>query len=329
MRIWYDACTGKQVRYGAAIAERLRKLGHEVILTTRKHPDTLALAKLLNEKFITIGKYAPSSLFTRLLEGAKRMLKMCDFFQNNFPDLLIAHQSVEACRVAFGLKIPIILTADTPYAHAVNKLTIPLADTLIVSEAIPKRVFRKFGAQKIVQYMGVDEVAWVKDFVPTKKFTFKKPLIVVRQMEAKAAYALGKTDLTEKLARKLTSLGTVLFLPRYDFRKRKGLLVMKEFVDSLSLTAYADLVINVGGTLAREAALQGTPSIVVWTFTRSYVNEYVAKKGFPLFIVDSSKVLSYAKKYVGRKWDVKEKLAKLENPVDVIENVVKQQFFKE
>jgi predicted glycosyltransferase len=79
-----------------------------------------------------------------------------------------------------------------------------------------------------------------------------------------------------------------------------------------------------GGTMAREAALQGTPSIVISTFTRSYVNEYVARKGFPLFIVDASKVINYAKKHVGHKWDVKEKLDKLENPVDIIEKVVEE-----
>jgi hypothetical protein len=322
MRIWYDACTGKQVRYAVAIAKRLRRLGHEVILTTRKHSDTLPLAKALKEKFIVIGKYNPASLFTRLQEGTLRTLKMCEFFQDNVPDLAISHQSVELCRVAFGLNVPIVMTADTPYAQAVNRLTIPLADTLIVSETIPKRFFKSFGAQKIVQFKGVDEVAWVKNFVPSKKFDFKKPLIVVRQMEAKASYALEKTDLTERLAQKLASIGNVLFLPRYDFRQRTGVMIIKGFIDSLNLAAHADLVINMGGTMAREAALQGIPSIVISTFTRSYVNEYVARKGFPLFIIDSSKVMSYAKKYVGRKWDVKEKLNELENPVDVIEKVV-------
>jgi predicted glycosyltransferase len=324
VRIWYDACTGKQVRYGVAIAKRLRRLGYEVILTTREHPDTLPIAKALNEKFITIGKYDPASLFTRLQESTQRMLKMCELFEDNVPDLAVAHQSVELCRVAFGLNIPLILTADTPYAQAVNRLTIPLADTLITSKAIPQRFFKSFGAQRIVQFNGVDEVAWVKDFVPTKKLDFEKPLIVVRQMETKASYALEKTDLTERLAQKLTSIGNVLFLPRYDFGERKGLIIAKGFVDSLNVAAHADLVINMGGTMAREAALQGTPSIVISTFTRSYVNEYVAKKGFPLFIVDSSKAISYAKKYVERKWDVTEKLDELENPVDIIEKVVEE-----
>lgn len=322
MRVWYDACTGKQVRYAVAIARRLRQLGHKVILTTREHPDASPLVKFLDEKFTIIGKYDPTSHFTRLQESVNRILEMCELFQENTPDLAVSHQSVELCRVAFGLGVPIVLTADTPYAYAVNRLTIPLADTLVLSEAIPQRFFKGLGSRKMVPFRGVDEVAWVKDFARDKRFGFKKPLIVVRQMETKASYALEKADLTEILAKKLTSLGNVLFLPRYDFRERKGLIVNKEFVDSLNLAAYADLVVNMGGTMAREAALLGTPSLVISTFEGSYVNEYVAKKGFPLFIVDSSEVMNYSKKYVGRKWDVKDKLDELENPVDVIGKIV-------
>jgi len=326
MKIWYDACTGKHIRYGTAIAKRFRKLGHEVILTTRKHPDTLELAKILKEKFIPIGKYNPKSLFTRLQESTKRTLEFSQLFKDNTPDLAISHQSVDLCRVAFGLGIPIILTADTPHATAVNKLTLPLANIVVASEAIPKRFFKKYGAQKIVQFKGVDEAAWIKNFAPSENFEFEKPLIVVRQMETKASYARGKNDITIKLAQKLTSLGNVIFLPRYAKPKKEGLTIPKKFVDSASLVAHADLVVSIGGTIAREAALQGIPSIVISEFSRTQVNKYLSKRGFPLFIVNSSKVLTYTKEYLGKKFDVKAKLAELENPVDVIEKVVIEKF---
>mgnify|MGYP001091226732 CR=1 FL=1 len=321
MKIWYDACTGKHIRYGATLAKHFRRLGHEVALTTRTHPDTVALAKILDEKFIPIGKYDPKSLFTRLQESSKRTIELAKLFKNNIPDVAISHQSVDMCRVAFGLNIPIILTADTPYATAVNRLTIPLANTLVVSEAIPKRVFKNYGAQKIVQFKGVDEVAWIKGFKPSKSFKLEKPLIIVRQMETKASYALGKTDTTEMVARKLTSLGNVLFLTRYGKPKRKGLTIVKEFVDSASLVANADLVVTMGGTISREAALQGIPTIVISEFGKTYVNKHLSEKGFPLFIVDASKALTTAKKYVGKKWDVEGRLAELENPVEIIEAV--------
>lgn len=322
MKIWYDACTGKHVRYGAAIAKRLRKSGHEIIFTTREHPDTLALAKMLGESPIVVGKYRPQSLFSRLEESSNRILQFSEMFEDDLPDIAVSHQSIELCRTAFGLGIPIILTADTPHATAVNRLTIPLADTLVASEAIPRQFFRNYGKPKIVQFKGVDEVAWAEDVKPSKVSLLKRPLIVVRQMETRASYALGKDDLTTKLAQRLASLGNVLFLPRYNKRGKRGLATKKKIVDSASVAASADLVVSVGGTISREAALQGVPSIVVSEMGRTYVNKYLSERGFPLFIVDSSKMLRYARKYLGRRFDVKNKLAKLENPVDAIEKIV-------
>lgn len=328
MKVWYDACTGKHVRYGAAIAKRLRKRGHEVIFTTREHPDTVALARLLGENPIVVGKYAPASLYTRLEESANRVLRFSKMFRDSPPEVAISAQSVELCRSAFGLNIPIIVTADTPHATAVNRLTIPLASLLLISEAIPKSLFKEYGAQKIVQFKGVDEVAWTRDVRPPKSPEFRRPLIVVRQIETRAAYGLGKGDVTLEAARKLCSLGTVVFLPRYGAPKYKKLVVLNEFVDSASLAAQADLVVSVGGTISREAALQGTPSIVISRFGRIQVNEYLAKKGFPLFILKPSEVLTRAKGYLGQKFDVKAKLESVENPVDVIEHMVSEKRFR-
>jgi predicted glycosyltransferase len=327
MKVWYDACTGKHVRYGAAIAKRLREIGHEVVFTTREHPDTVALARILGEKPVVVGKYNPESLFTRLEESANRMIQFSKMFKDSPPAVAVSHQSVELCRTAFGLNVPVILTADTPHAEAVNRLTIPLSSTLLISEAIPKTLYKKYGAKKIVQFKGVDEVAWTKDAKHPKAKHFKKPLIVVRQIETRAAYGLGKYDYTVEAARKLASFGSVVFLPRYSKPKFKELIVMDEFVDSTSLAAQADLVVSVGGTISREAALQGTPSIVISQFGEIQVNDYLSKKGFPLFIVGPSKVIDCAKQYLDKRFDVKAKLARLENPVDIIvEMITKKQF---
>jgi len=330
MKIWYDACTGKQVRYAVVIAKRLRARGHELILTTRNHPDTLPIAKLLKEEFITVGKYDPTSLLSRLRESTKRQLQFCEMFKENTPDVAISHRSVELCRVAFGLGIPSIATHDTAHADATNRLTMSLIDFLVVSKALPKRHVEGFGTKKIIRFDGVDEVAWTKNFKPEIKYDYKRPLIVVRELQTKASYAKGKVDLTKTLAKKLTSLGTVLFLSRYHRRPEKGLIIPKEYVDTVSLVPQADLVITAGGTIAREAALVGTPSIVVPLLTRRFhVIDYLSKKGFPVFTVNPNKVFSYSKKLLGKKWDVKNLLESLEDPVDVIEKVVEKLNSKE
>jgi predicted glycosyltransferase len=321
MKIWYDACTGKHVRYGSAIGHRLRKAGHEFVFTTREHPDTLPLAEILGEKPIVVGKYNPSTLFSRLEESAERVIEFSKLFKDDPPDVAIAHQSVELCRTAFGLGIPIILTADTPYAAAVNRLTIPFAHTVVVSEALPKSFAKQYCAKNIVQFKGVDEVAWTKDFKPSKIGGLKKPLIVFRQMETKAAYAGGKQDAAKVLADELAKFGNVQLLRRYnDHGKTYG--VKEGFVDSARLVANADLVVSYGGTIAREAALQGVPSIAVSDMAKTYVNIYLTKKGFPLFATTEQEVPRYAKKYLGKRFDMQNELSKLENPVDVIEKVI-------
>ncbi len=316
VRIWYDACTGKHIRYGATIAKCLRKSGHEVILTTREHPDTLALASMVGEKPTIVGKYQPSSLSSRLEESANRIIQFSKMFKDNPPDIAIAHQSVELCRTAFGLGIPIILTADTPHATAVNKLTIPFANILVVSEALPNRFLKKYCPEKIMRFKGVDEVAWIKDIKPQKSSGFKKPFIVVREIETKAAYALKTSNYTLEMAGKLGSLGEVRILKRYAGNE--------EFVDSVSLVAKADLVVSAGGTISREASLQGVPSIITSEIGRTYVNTYLARKGFPIFMGNAQNVLKLAKKHLGNKVDVRGKLEQFDNPVEVIEKAVMQ-----
>jgi len=228
---------------------------------------------------------------------------------------------VELCRTAFGLGIPIVLTADTPHALSTNRLTIPFAHTVVVSEALPKSFARYYCAKNVVSFRGVDEVAWIKGFMSTKISGVKKPLIVVRQIETKAAYAEGKQDNAKTLAEKLASLGNVHLIERYN-EPGKEFGVKTGFMDSANLVANADLVVSYGGTIAREAALQGIPSIAISDMAKTNVNTYLAKKGFPLYITTEQRVLTFAKRYLGKHLDVKEKLAQLENPVDVIEKVV-------
>ncbi|MEM3730877.1 MAG: DUF354 domain-containing protein [Candidatus Bathyarchaeia archaeon] len=324
MKVWYDAGTGKHVRYGVAIAKKLRSLGHEVILTTRKHPDTLALADFLGEKFIVVGRYNPKSLLTRVKEGARRQLLFCKIFEKKEFNIAISHGSVDQCRVAFGLGKPIITTLDTPYAEAVHRLTLPLSNYIVASKAIPKKTLQKYVVQgEIISFDGVDEVAWIREFKPKIAYDFGKPLIVVRQLEEKAAYTKKAVDMLA-LAKDLTRLGKVVFLSRYKHRKIKGLIIPKEFVDSASLVANADLFVGVGGTITREAALQGTPAIIVDTFQRQYVNDFLAKKGFPIFRTRMSNATKLAEKLLGKKRDVKHLLTELENPVDAIAKLVEK-----
>jgi len=330
LRAWLDACTGKHIRYATAIARELRARGHEVLLTTREHPDTLALARLLGEEFRPVGRYVPHSRVGKLLASVEREAELARTLAEGgwWPDVAICHQSVELCRVAFGLGVPIICTTDSPHARAVGRLTLPLAEVVVASEALPSGLLRELGAKRVEQFRGVDEVAWVRRpelLTPADAFPWLKelerPLIVVREEEHGAAYARGR-GLMARIAARLAELGTVVFLARYG--RPEGLpeevLVPEGFVDAATLAGEADLVVGVGGTICREAALQGTPVLVVRYLGRLHVNAYLAEKGFPLREVgpEAGEVLAKARELLGARRDVGHLLASLEDPVELI-----------
>jgi predicted glycosyltransferase len=322
VRIWYDAGTGKHIRYGNAIAETLRKHGYQVTLTTRKHPDTLSVAKTLKEAFLPIGQYNPRTLMTRLKGGTKRQLALCKLFEKHEPNVAISHGSVDLCRVAFGLGKPVITTVDTPYADAVHRLTLPLSKYIVASKAIPENTLQHYNLDAhVISFNGVDEVAWIKDFKPTTKYEYGKPLIVFRQLEEHAIYTKNRYD-SLVLAKKLTELGNVVFLSRYTRKNVKGLIVPNNFVDSASLVAQADLFVGVGGTITREAALQGTPAIIINLFQQQYVNDFLIEKGFPIYRTDVKDLFKVATECIGKRKNVSHLLDSLENPVDTIASVV-------
>ena len=327
MKIWIDACTGKHVRYAKAISKRLEKLGHKTVLTTRKHPDTILMAKRLGLNFEIVGDYNPSSLSSRFAESLIRQICFSEKFRNDKPNLLITFQSVDACRVAFGLGVPIISTADTPHAEKVNRLTVPLVDVLITSSAIPEKIYKRYGATKIVTFNGVDELAWIKDHELLLEL-FKVD-VVVRESEFKASYNLGK-QINNGTALFLTQLGEVLFLSRKYSSDDKSYMVSKNRtypfehygIDLLNIMKHSGITISVGGTISRESALLGTPSIAFGDFA---VNQFLFERGFPLFIVkNNEEMLKIGMKYIHKKIDVSSLIGKLENPLDIIEKEVER-----
>ena len=157
-----------------------------------------------------------------------------------------------------------------------NRLTIPFAHTVVISEALPKSFAKQYCAKNIVTYKGVDEVAWIKDFKPKKITGLKKPLIVIRTDESKAAYA-GEKKTPPMCLRKSFQIWESVLIERYN-GKGKAFGDKEGFVDSRIWGANADLVIGNGGTIGREAALQGFPSIGITDMAKTNVNRYLAER---------------------------------------------------
>jgi predicted glycosyltransferase len=268
----------------------------------------------------------------KLAADAKRTLEFIELFDKvGTPKVLWTHGDVAAIRTAFGLKIPIVYANDTVFAYHVAKLAAPLVDWLVAPISFGKS-WSKFGIprNRIVHYNGLEEVAWLKGTKFEKpqflqKLADKKPVILFRDAEYHAAYCKDVKIDTQRLLEKLTKLGTVVCLPRYEQEKTRfkdliNIWIAPKPVLTAQLVPYIDLMVGSGGTACRETALMGVPTINFhfWDVQA----RYLYKKGFPLQIIrNTDGIIRAAKKILQNpqkhRANTKLQLDKLESPIPV------------
>ncbi len=327
--VWLDTVTPKISIAINSILPVLHKKGYSTLVTAKKQTQTTDMLDALEVPYYRVGDYG-ENLKEKLVVEQKRTLEFLELFEKvGYPKVLWTHGDVSAIRTAFGLGIPIVYANDTVFAYAVARLTGPLIDWLVTPVCFGKS-WSKFGIakSKIVHYDGLEEVAWLKDteFEKPKfleELKDKKPVILFRDAEYQAVYCKDVKVNSQKLLEKLSEIGTVVALPRYEKEKErfKGLnniWLSPEPVLTAQLIPYIDLVVGSGGTACRETALMGIPTINFhfWDVQA----RYLYKKGFPIQIIKNEKrIIKAAKKILNspgrQKMDTKVALSKIESPI--------------
>ncbi len=340
MKIWLDALTSKQALIMHHLEKEFLKRNHEVVITCRNYDYLVSLLRLKGSSPLIFGRYG-ETLEDKIRAGLEREMFFVNIWEKEGkPHLHISLTSPEAVRVAFRLKIPIIVLSDSPHSIYVNKLTMPLADLIIIPKCTPKEAYSyATNPEKIVQFDGLFEVMWIKSshLSPTNlKALNIKPYeyIVIRPEEKKASYYFAKyekptrVDTLIKEVLDNTNVKIVAF-PRYPDQRKflasfpsERVIIPDTAVDSLPLLKYAIAVITGGETMATEAALLGTPAISFFP-RRLHVMDYLIEKGFPFFhITDMKHLADLVLKIIDAPFkyhmDVEAKLRSLEDPTTII-----------
>ncbi len=345
LKIWLDALTSKQALLMLSLARKLRKKGYKTIITCREYEYTESLLKLFMEKHVCLGKYGGRSPAGKLREDVKRMNKLVKYIKKEKPSVLISYPSPSAIRVAFGLRIPVIIMTDTPHAEKASRLTLPLADYVIYSKCIPQNAIRRFILKKYVKevtYNGIDELEWINDSfinslgeeetIKDLGISRKDKIIIFRPEEEKAAYYRFKPIYKRVLESLSRENVVVIFLPRYTSQKQYALkypnvIVPEKAINIRVLFKQTLAVISGGASLAREASLYGVPSLSYFP-KKLHVSECVKKWGFPLHQVRSlTDILGFIRDVIGGKITKnlpKNILGKLQKPSDVVFKVLEE-----
>lgn len=355
MKIWLDFCEPKSVTMLRPLYEKMIE-DHEVFITARDFDSTFYLLNKWGIDYTWVGSYGGGTLIGKLKAYSKRLSHLIDIIDSKKPEFLFCITSPEAMRISFGLQIPNIMFNDEPRSFGPCSTTLPYINQVIVPKCIPIEWYLDYGVkeEKIIRFDGIDEVGWLTDFKPNEEIIknlnlSKDNYVVCRTEPTKAGYLVDKmkpyeTQLAEIVPNLLQEKKSVKFLiitrNKEQFKylnkefkddiKKDSVRVYEGLEDLSQIMYFAKMVLTGGGTMVRESALLGVPSIEFFPLETYPQEQFLIDNGFPLkHVHDAKDSVNQALEYLEGNYrkDTFQKIKELENPLEIGINEFKKRMF--
>jgi predicted glycosyltransferase len=287
MKIWFDISNSPHINIFKALIRSLER-EHEVIITTRPLANTVDLLELHGFRFEVIGRHYGKSKLKKALGYPVRIWQLYEYLKGRKPDVAISHSSFHSPVVARLLGIPSVYMNDNEHTLG-NVPSFRCATKVLVPEFMDLAAVRRQGAApgKIIRYPGVKEGLYLWDFkLPQASPGNGKPRIFVRPEPSTALYYDAEVGFLDQLLLGLRSAARVTLLPRtpeqvgkYREEPFRGIEVLEKPLGLEDIAPRCDLFIGAGGTMTREMAVLGVPTISVYQPELLGVDRYLVDHG--------------------------------------------------
>ena len=280
MRIWIDLDNSPHAHFFPPIIRRLEEAGYAVELTARRFGQVEEIARSHGLKYVVIGQHrTPHFFLTRALATVGRALRLTAYGRQIRPAIAVSHGSRAQVLAAWLLGIPVMTIYD--YEFVYSELFSRMATKLLLPETIPSVTLERqhVDMKKVIRYPGFKENVYLSGWQNSPEVMEElnlDPGRLIITVRPPATWAHYQDPLSEVLFRALVERlrgdrdSQVIVLPRTrkqgeELKKSYGMRsapfrVSDKSVDALSLMALSDAVLSGGGTMAREAAIIGTPA---------------------------------------------------------------------
>lgn len=296
MKVWIDLSNSPHPLLFEPIVRRLEERGHTVEVTARDNAQTVELARERWPAVKVIGGPSPSARAAKGMAIVGRIRKLRQWARATRPDLALSHGSYAQIVAARVIRIPAVTAMDYEHQPA-NRLAFRLASQVLLPEALRGTGVERQGAKahKTQYFHGLKEELYLGQFDPDPRVLdaigidreSEAPVVVARTPPSGALYHRPENQLFSDVVVSLARDGAlcVVLARRADQRQQfaglelPNLLLPQHAIDSRSLMCMADLVIGAGGTMTREAALLGVPTLSVFTGRTGAVDRWLEQRG--------------------------------------------------
>lgn len=251
---------------------------HEVVITCRPLANTIDLLELHGLKYQVVGVHYGRKLSSKFLGFPVRVLQLRRFLVDRAIDVAVSQSSFHSPVVARSLGIRSIYMNDNEHALG-NVPAFLCADRILVPEFLQiEKVLRQgAAARKICHYPGLKEGIYLWELyermsrLPSSRADGRKKVVYVRPEPWTAQYYKGARNFFDGMLSELSRHVKVVLLPRGREQAAHylslGIPEVKVVTDALDIAQIApdcDLFIGAGGTMTRELAVLGIPTISIY-----------------------------------------------------------------
>lgn len=292
MKIWIDVTNSPHVNF---FSEMITDLGrkHEIIITARPLANTVELLDLHRLSYSIVGGHYGQNSVKKGVGFFLRTLQLYSFLRDRDIDVAISHSSFYSPVVARMLGVPSIYLNDNEHA-AGNYVSFLSATSVLIPEFLDRSKVRRQWAseEKILVYPGVKEGVYLWNYSPAATSALKidnpqkRPVLFVRPEPWTAQYYSGACCFMDELLTGVRERFKVVLLPRgkvqdeyYRQEKFKGVTIPHGSVSLADIMEICDIFVGAGGTMTREAAVLGIPTISVYQDDLLDVDRYLIECG--------------------------------------------------
>lgn len=271
--VWIDISNTPQVFVFKSLLKELKE--YSILITTRHRGETVKLMKLLGVDGKVVGRDYNNPFLKSIAIGLRALellpsipkFRVALSFENPMP---IPTAKLRRKDVVLMLDNDVKVLYSKAFFQKMETKVKKLSDYVIVPKAAEENFSKVFKKSRIITYDGYKEHLYIADYIPNENILREIPFeeyVVLRPESLSSLYVLHNRSLVPEILKRFEKESiNVVYLPRSpDERKLvKGfnsIYIPAKVLNGLDLSYFAKTVLTGSGTMAREAALLGTPAV--------------------------------------------------------------------